>query len=77
MRNMNNQGRLYKMGLKPVYRVLPNAQKEWLRIPNSVQYDYLDDGGGPFFITFSHIFNHEESEVAYFAFTYPFSYEEI
>ena len=29
MRNMNNQGKLYKMGLKPVYRVLPNVEKEW------------------------------------------------
>jgi hypothetical protein len=25
MRNMNNQGRLFKMGLKPVYRVLPSV----------------------------------------------------
>ena len=29
MRNMNNQGRLFKLGLKPVYRVLPNTQTAW------------------------------------------------
>jgi len=73
---MNNQGKLYKMGLKPVFRVLPNVEKEWQRIPNNVQYDYVEESG-PFMITFSHNFAYEETEVTYFAFTYPFSYEEI
>jgi hypothetical protein len=76
MRNMNNQGKLYKMGLKPVYRVLPNVEKEWQRVPNNVQYDYIEDCG-PFMITFSHNFAYDESETTYFAFTYPFSFEEI
>ena len=76
IRNMNNQGKLYKMGLKPVFRVLPSIEKEWKRIPNNVQYDYVEDCG-PFMITFSHNFAYEETEVTYFAFTFPFSYEEI
>jgi hypothetical protein len=75
MRNMNNQGRLFKLGLKPVYRVLPSAQPSWQRIPASVQFDYLDEG--PFFITFCHNFAYEETETTYFAFSYPFSFEEI
>ncbi len=76
MRNMNNQGKLYKMGLKPVYRVIPNVEKEWQRVPNNVQYDYIEDCG-PFMITFSHNFAYDENETTYFAFTYPFSFEEI
>jgi hypothetical protein len=75
MRNMNNQGRLCKLGLRPAYKVLPNTQKEWKRLPHDIAYDYMDEG--PFFITFTYTFNHDESEVAYFAFTYPFSFAEI
>ena len=36
-------------------------------------YDYSSDG---FFITFSFTFNNENNETAYFAFTYPYSFEE-
>jgi len=76
IRNMNNQGRLFKMGLKPVYKVVPDIQAEWQRIPTSVEYDYLDDCG-PFYITFTHDFKYEDQQITYFAFTYPFSFEEI
>lgn len=65
------------MGLKPVYRILPSAQTEWKRLPGEIQYDYIEEGGGPFYISFTFSFIHEESEVAYFAFTYPFGYDEI
>ena len=71
VRNMNNQGKLYKSGLKPVYRVLPNTQKKWKRIQNEVMFDYASDG---FYISFSHHFSYDDNEVTYFAFTYPFSY---
>jgi hypothetical protein len=74
IRNMNNQGRLFKLGLKPVYR--NSVSGGWQRIPASVQYDYLDEGG-PFFITFTHNFIYDETETTYFAFSYPFSFEEI
>ena len=72
VRNMNNQGKLYKSDLKPVYRVLPNHQKQWKRISNEVSYDYGTEG---FYITFMFQFNHDPSETAYFAFTYPYSFE--
>ncbi len=76
IRNMNNQGKLYKMGLKPVYKVVPSEQTEWQRIPNNVEYDYIEEGG-PFYITFNHEFKYAESCLTFFAFTYPFSFEEI
>ena len=73
IKNMNNQGKLYKSGLKPVFRVLPNNQSKWKRIPNNVSFDYGTDG---FYILFSFLFNFDPSEIAYFAFSYPFSNEE-
>ena len=76
IRNMNNQGRLYKMGLKPVFKVVPDVQLEWQRIPTTVEYDYVDEGG-PFYITYSHEFKYNDQKVTYFAFKYPFSFEEI
>lgn len=75
---MNNQGRLFKLGLKPVYRVGGVGEGgQWRRIPNNVSYDYTEDGGGPFFITFTHTFQEGEAQTTYFAFSYPFSFEEI
>lgn len=44
MRNMNNQGALYKVGLKPVYRVLPKTSKRWKRIPGNVDYGKGEEG---------------------------------
>jgi hypothetical protein len=42
-------------------------------VPNDVTYDYGTEG---FFISYTFQFNHEPTEFCYFAFTYPFSYEE-
>jgi hypothetical protein len=33
--------KLYSQGLKPVYRVLPNASKTWKRVPGKVNYYLL------------------------------------
>jgi cytosolic carboxypeptidase protein 5 len=83
MRNMNNQGRLYKMGLKPVYRLQEGRKplSEWKRISGEVNWDYVEEGGGgPFFISWTYTFGPEECAEGvstYFAFSYPFSFEEI
>lgn len=73
IKNMNNQGKLYKSGLKPVYKVLPNYQSKWKRLPNNVNYDYASEG---FYILFSFQFCFDPNETTYFAFSYPFSNEE-
>jgi cytosolic carboxypeptidase protein 5 len=41
-----------------------------------VEYDYVDEGG-PFYITYTHEFKYDDQKTTYFAFTYPFSFEEI
>ncbi len=73
MRNMNNQGKLYKAGLKPVYRVLPTNQKSWKRLPAPMSWDYGVEG---FTLNWSFKFDFEASETVYFAFTWPWSYQE-
>lgn len=67
---MNNQGRLYKAGLKPVFK--STAFKKWRRIPESVEYGKSEDGCT---VTFNHTFS-EPGETCYFAFSYPYSLEE-
>ena len=75
IRNMNNQGALYRAGLKPVYRVMPKASKKWKRIPGNVDFGKGEEG---YQVTFSHTFTEDatEEETYYFAFSYPYSLEE-
>ncbi len=75
IRNMNNQGALYRAGLKPVYRVMPKASKKWKRIPGNVDFGKGEEG---YQVTFSHTFTEDatQEETYYFAFSYPYSLEE-
>ena len=75
VRNMAQQGKLYKAGLKPVFRILPNSKK-WKRCGGQVTWAYKNDG---FELTWTHhfnVFNSERDDTAYFAWTYPYSFEE-
>ena len=74
IKGMAAQGKLYKMGLRPVYRVSPHSMK-WKRACGSLKWDYQE---GHFCVTFTHTFTNfnSESDVAYFAWTYPYSYEQ-
>jgi hypothetical protein len=67
-RNLHNQSKLYSQGLRPVYRA-GNAQ--WRRIPAKVSFQALPD---QFSFSFSHQFLHEQP--VFFAFSYPFSYQQ-
>ena len=58
IRNMNNQGKLYKLGLKPVYRVLPDERKDWARITAEVGYEYGSEG---FIVTWQHHFTYTDA----------------
>ena len=62
------------MGLRPVFRVSPNSMK-WKRCNGSLKWEILE---GHFSITFTHTFNNfkTDSDTAYFAWTYPYSFEE-
>ena len=49
---MASQGKLYKMGLRPVWRVSPDSMK-WKRQQGMLKWDQTDDG---FCISFAHCF---------------------
>lgn len=69
---MAAQGKLYKMGLRPVYRVSPASMK-WKRCQGNLSWG----NDGNFWIKFSHTFTNfnKASDTAYFAWTYPYSFE--
>lgn len=71
---MANQGRLFKNGLRPVYRSASNMK--WRRVHGKVSYKCNQNGSH--LVNWSHTFDniagpHEE---IYFAYTYPYSYNE-
>jgi len=73
-KNLNVQSKLYGQGLKPVFRVLPNTQKKWRRIFTKV--NYFINNEDQFILRFTHMFSNTPCETTFFAFSYPFSYEE-
>lgn len=73
-KNLNNQTKLYREGLKPVFRVLPNTQKKWRRIFTKVNYFINQED--QFTLKFQHMFSNPPNETTYFAFSYPWSYED-
>lgn len=70
---MNRQARLYSLGLRPVYRVIPRG-KCWLRVQGPTSWN---KGNAGLEVNFQHTFNSSSEERVYFAFTYPFSYHDI
>jgi hypothetical protein len=74
IRNMNNQGRLFKQGLRPVYRSASNMK--WKRVLGKIDYKILPTGLST--LTWSHTFDNisNSDEAVYFAYTYPYSYSE-
>ena len=74
IRGMAAQAKLYKMGLRPVYRVKPNSMK-WKQFKGPLSYGTGPDGN--FEIRFSHTFSNfdAQTDTAYFAWTYPYSFE--
>jgi hypothetical protein len=54
--------------------VLPNTQKKWRRIFTKV--NYFINNEDQFILRFQHMFSNGPGETTFFAFSYPFSYEE-
>ena len=73
IKNMNSQGKLLKMGLRPVYRVIPRG-KYWQRVQGQTTWNKGPNG---LEVHFQHTFNSAPHEKVYFAFTYPYSYRDI
>jgi len=73
IKNLNNQGKLLKMGLRPVFRVIPRG-KYWQRVSGNTTWNKGENG---LEVHFKHTFNWEPTEKVYFAFSYPFSYHDI
>jgi cytosolic carboxypeptidase protein 5 len=73
IKNMNKQAKLYNMGLRPVFRVIPKG-RNWQRIPGPTTWN---KGNCGLEINFEHTFNWSPNDRVYFAFTYPYSYVDI
>ena len=72
IRNMGNQGKLIKNGLRPVYRSL--SSQKWKRVHGTVKYK---NEKGYSTLSWEHEFDEmEANDVFYFAYTYPYSYTE-
>lgn len=56
-----------------MFRIMPNYQTQWKRIPSKCTYYFSDD---QWILSFQHIFSYSPTETTYFAFSYPFSYQE-
>ena len=72
---MGNQGKLFKNGLRPVYRSTSNMK--WKRIHGQLSYKF-DKSTNQFILNWTHSFENiknSEDEV-FFAYTYPYSYTE-
>jgi hypothetical protein len=72
LKNMNKHSRLYRAGMKPQVRSLPSCPV-WNRISQPLRFQETDDF---LELTFKHTFEFSDEEV-YFAFNYPFSFEDI
>lgn len=74
VRNMSNQGRLFKQGLRPVFRSASNMK--WKRVLGKIDYKVLQNGLSN--VTWSHTFDNikDKDEEVFFAYTYPYSYTE-
>lgn len=73
IRAMTGQAKLYAAGLKPVFRETPNDDQNWYAISGQISWKTAVDG---FLINFEHEFSCEAHQSVYFAFTYPFGYND-
>ncbi|CAH8561604.1 unnamed protein product [Schistosoma rodhaini] len=74
--NMNKQSKIYSQGFSPIYRVCgPTvAQSRWQRIRDKPIWELVN---GQFLLTFIHRFQDPRGSITYFAFCYPWTYNEM
>lgn len=68
IKNLNLQFKVFREGMKPVYK----TNGRWERIPSQISYNLNDDDPNAMELSFSHLVTKE----TYFAFTYPWSCSE-
>ncbi|KAM9316913.1 cytosolic carboxypeptidase-like protein 5 [Gastrophryne carolinensis] len=70
--NMNKQSKLYAQGMAPFVRTVP-IRSRWERIRDRPTFEIVDN---QFILSFVHRFLDCRGAITYFAFCFPFSYEE-
>lgn len=56
---------------------MPNTHRKWRRVIQKVSYWFNQtDDASQFILSFAHAFGYPETETTFFAFTFPFSYQE-
>ena len=74
--NLNRQSKLFEMGMRPVFRSVPGHDK-WTRIYMKPTWQNLDASiNNSFLMSFVHRIPDRRDSVTYFAFCFPYSYEE-
>ena len=71
IRNLNARGRMYREGFKPFFKNGENGA--WNSIPSEIIFGKSSTLKGCWEISWTHTF---ENDMVYFAFCYPFSYNE-
>lgn len=69
--DLNKQGRMYRDGMAPVFRV---SNRPWERIREKPEYTMDND---VFILSFKFRTLESPKSVTYFAFTYPYSYSDL
>ncbi|XP_029452156.1 cytosolic carboxypeptidase-like protein 5 isoform X2 [Rhinatrema bivittatum] len=70
--NMNKQSKLYSQGMAPLVKTLP-VKPRWERVRDRPTYEMVETN---FVLSFTHRLLDCRGATTYFAFCYPFSYEE-
>lgn len=70
--NLNRQGRLFELGMLPVFKTVPGHEK-WSRVYIKPTWQTIDN---QFYMSFIHRFPDRKDSISYFAFCYPHSYDD-
>ena len=70
--NLNKQSRLFEMGMLPVFKSVPGHEK-WARIYLRPTWQTLETN---FVMSFIHRIPEKKDSISYFAFCFPYSYEQ-
>jgi cytosolic carboxypeptidase protein 5 len=72
--NLNKQGKLFEMGMLPVFKTVPSLNSKWSRIYSKPNWQTVNNLN--FQLSFTHRIPEKRETTTYFAFCYPHSYEE-
>ncbi|CAK9795253.1 Cytosolic carboxypeptidase-like protein 5 [Anthophora quadrimaculata] len=73
--NLNRQVKMFSQGMCPVFKIIP-GHLHWERIRERPTYT-LDQKGSDFTLSFTYVTPENPKAMTYFAFTYPFSYNDL